>query len=470
MSTQAQPQVKPSLPQLLPVFQGLLPVPVIQGLVQASGKRFYERLFTPLLLVWCFIFQRLNHDHACDAVVSYLGGGAVDHFADRHQQPLSQRLQSESTAAYCQGRQRLPLAVLQGALRHTAQTIQQWLGDKGLWLGHPVGLLDGSTLLLRPEPELVQHYGRHKARGKETYWVVIRAVAVFCLCTGALLGVVEGSLHLSEQFLAAFLFAQAILGSVYVGDSNFGIFSVAQAARHHGVWVVLRLTRPRAGALAGGRMHSGEDRQIAWSPSPDDQLHPDMSAEPIVGRLIFLRLERPGFRPVELYLFTTLLDAQRYTVAELVQLYGRRWHVELDLRYVKTTLEMDLLTSKSVDMVRKELQGGMLAYNVIRGYMAQAARRAGLSPLTLSFTSCWRRVRDVLLPWRLSKSVQKKMAKRIERLLARLARCLLPKRPPDRVEPRAVHRRPNVYPNLKGSRAEARQQVLAARQQKPVKC
>jgi len=111
----------------------------------------------------------------------------------------------------------------------------------------------------------------------------------------------------------------------------------------------------------------------------------------------------------------------------------------------------------------------MLAYNVIRGYMVQAARRVGLSPLALSFTSCWRRVRDMLVTWRLSKSVQK-MAKKIASLLARLARCLLPKRPPDRVEPRAVHRRPNVYPQLKGSRAEARQQVLAARQQKPVKC
>lgn len=468
MSVQSQPKLKPSVRELLPVFEELLPVRVIQELVGASQRRFYERLFSPLVLVWCFLFQRLSQDHTCDAVVSYVASGAIDHLDDRHQESLSRRIKSESTAAYCKGRQRLPLSVLQGALSHTARVIRQWLGDDGLWLGHPVGLLDGTTFLLRPEQGLVQHYGRHKGRGQETYWVVMRAVAAFCLFTGALLGVAEGSLHLSEQALAALLFAQAIPNIVYVGDRNFGIFNVAQAARHHGGWVVLRLTRQRARALAGGKMHSGENRRIAWKPSAKDQLHPGMSVEPIEGCLIFVRLERKGFRPVELYLFTTLLDAEPYTVEELVKLYGLRWHVELDLRYVKDTLEMDLLTGKSVDIVRKELHAGLLAYNVIRGYMVQAVQQAGHSPLALSFARCWRRVRDMLLTWRPTDSAQQ-VARTVERLLARLARCTLPERPRFRIEPRAVRRLPAVYPCLKGSRAEARQRLIAHLQE-PAKC
>ena len=189
MSTQSQPKEKPSIPELLPVFQELLPVKVIRELVQASGRRFYERLLTPLIMVWGFIYQRLNADHTCDAVVSYVASGAVDHLDDRHEAPLSQRVESESTAAYCKGRKRLPLSVLQGALRHTAQVVRQWLDADGRWLGHPVGLLDGTTFLLRPEPELVEHYGRHKNQHGETYWVLMRAVVAFCLCTGVILGV-----------------------------------------------------------------------------------------------------------------------------------------------------------------------------------------------------------------------------------------------------------------------------------------
>jgi hypothetical protein len=468
MSTLSQPPAKPGPAELLPVFQELLPVQVVRDLVRATKRRFYERLFTPLILVWCMIYQRLNADHSLDAVVSYVDSGAVDHLDERHAQPVSQRKQSESTAAYSKGRQRLPLAVLQGALAHTAHAIRWVLGDDGLWLGHPVALLDGTTFLLRPEPELVAHYGRHRNQHGETYWVIMRAVVAFCLFTGALLGVVDGSVYASEQALAVQLLAQAVAGSVYVGDRNFGVFSVAQAARHSGVWVLLRLTRTRARALAKRKLHSGEDLRVHWKPSQDDQLHPDMAAAPIEGRLIYVRLERLGFRPVELYLFTTLLDASRYTVEKLVELYGLRWHVELDIRYVKDTLDMGLLTGKSVDIVRKELTVGLLAYNLIRGYMVKAAQRAKLSPLALSFTRCWRRVRDILLTWHSAGSAQR-IASIVHRLLDRLARCKLPRRHRYRIEPRAVRRRPAAYPALKGSRADARQSLLE-RLRAPIKC
>lgn len=454
MSAQIHTREQPTIPQLLPTFEELLPVQVVRKLIRESKKRFYERLFTPVVIVWGLVFQRLNSDHTCDAALSHIGGGAVDHLDDRHDTPLSERIQSESTAAYCKGRQRLPLSVLKGALSHTASVTRQCLGEDGLWLGHPVGLLDGTTFLLRPEPELVDHYGRHENQHGETYWVVMRSVVAFCLRGGAVLGVTEGSLHESEQELTVPILAQAVPNSVYTGDSNFGVFSVVQAARHRRVDVVLRMTKRRARALAGRKMKSGEDLLVTWTPSKHDQLHADMSADPIPGRLIYVRIERDGFRPVHLYLFTSLLDAEVYTLEELVELYDLHWHVELNLRYVKSTLDMDLLTAKSVAMVRKELYAGMLAYNIIRGYMTRAALQAKRSPLTLSFTRCWRRVRDTLLAWRSDTT------RAVQKLMTRLAKLTLPKRPRFRIEPRAVRRRPAVYPNLKGSRAEARQRLI----------
>ena len=114
MFTPPQPKVQPSAPELLPVFQRLLPAQVIRELVQASGKRFYEHLFPPLIVVWDFIYQRLHDDHTCDAVVSHISSGAVDHLNDRHGKPLSQRIKSESTAAYGKGRQRLAMDQVSG--------------------------------------------------------------------------------------------------------------------------------------------------------------------------------------------------------------------------------------------------------------------------------------------------------------------------------------------------------------------
>ena len=459
MFAHAQPKAQPSINQLVPVFNTVVSTQVICNSVETSQKRSYKRLYTPLVLIWCLVFQRLNNDHSCDAVVSYVGSGAIDGLDDQHQQPISQRIKSESNSGFCQARQRLPLTALQATVLQTGQRIQQCLGEKALWLGqHLVVLLDGTTILLHPETNLVQHYGQHANQHGPCYWVEMRVLAAFSLLTGALLGVQDGSLHESEQSLAKDVLSQLPPDSVCVGDSNFGVFSVAQAARHYSQLVLFRLTASRAQALSKRKMQSGEDIAMQWEHSDDDKLDPNMSTAPITGRLLYVRLERDGFRPVDLYFFTTLLDVSLYTATELVALYGKRWHVELNLRYVKATLDMGLLAGKSVDVVRKELCAGMLAYNLIRAFMVLAAQKANLSPLALSFTKSWRRIQHALAVLHCTMTTHH-IAKVIQNLISRLAKCKLAERLRFRIEPRAVRRRPDAYPFLKGSRAGARQRL-----------
>ncbi len=95
----------------------------------------------------------------------------------------------ESTAGFRKARKCLPSGVLQTAMLRTAQHAQQCLGEKALWQGHHVLLLDGSTILLHPETELVQHFGQHSSQHGPCYWVEMRGVAASCLHTGALLAV-----------------------------------------------------------------------------------------------------------------------------------------------------------------------------------------------------------------------------------------------------------------------------------------
>ena len=59
------------------------------------------------------------------------------------------------------------------------------------------------------------------------------------------------------------------------------------------------------------------------------------------------------------------------TVAEvLAMLYAHRWDVELDLRNLKTTTGMDVLSCQTPQMNEKQLWVHLLAYNVIRLLMA----------------------------------------------------------------------------------------------------
>ena len=113
-TTASVPARVPSEPSgVLPLFQRLLTTSLVTDLVAATGQRFYQRLFTPLVILWGFIYQRLNADHTCDAAVSYFASGAADGLCPH----LSERV-SDNSAGYCKSRARLPLGILQGASRH----------------------------------------------------------------------------------------------------------------------------------------------------------------------------------------------------------------------------------------------------------------------------------------------------------------------------------------------------------------
>ena len=443
--------------EVLPLFQRFLANAVGTELVTATRQRFYQRLFLPLVVLWGFVFQRLNPDHTCDAAVSSFASGAADGLC-----PYLSKRMSDNTAGYCKARTRLPLELVKGALHHTARTLQTELDQTGLWHERRVCLLDGSTLQLAAEPVLVEHYGRSRNQHGKLHWPLLRLVAGFDLFTGAAEEIAEGPYRESEQSLAVTVIREAESGILWIGDRNFGVYRIVQVAHAHSADLLVRLNAQQAKALARHaqrRLASGDDGQITWIPSAKTIVEPGLSVAPLTGRLIYVRLERPGFRPIDLFLFTTLTNGASYPMVELVQLDARRWEVELDLRHIKTTMAMERLTGKSVDMVRKELWAGLLAYNLIRGLMGLAAHQAGLSPWVLSFARCWRRVFDTLCrPHHPDRSQVKVI---LDQLLIRLGQCRLPKRPEFRIEPRAVWGRPQPYPKIKGSRVEARQVVLA---------
>src|SRR5690348_14157387 len=175
--------------------------------------------------------------------------------------------------------------------------------------------------------------------------------------------------------------------------------------------------------------------------------------------MLYTRLTRPGFRPRDLYLFTTLTDAARYPLADLVALYGDRWQVELRYRDLKTTLGMAAFNVRSTRMFQRELAVGLLAYTLIRCAMLDAAPTLPAAR-QLAFAACRRRVRDQW--WQPTRATGRQTTTQ-RRFRQQLAACRIPhQRRKAAHEPRAVRRTPQVYPALKGSRALARQTTSVA--------
>jgi hypothetical protein len=463
--------VHPTLEELFPVFRTCFTRATIRQLLAQSAPTtiFYWRLFTPLIVLWCLIVQRLHADHSGDAVLSHLHSGAVDALdpADPHPQPLSQRLISESTSAYTQGRERMPLALLTAASRQVVQTVQAWLADTPTpphWKGHAVRLLDGTTFRLAPTSDLVRTYGQARNQHGGGYWVIVRSVASFCLYTQQCCGLAEDRPTTSESALTRAVLEADPPNTVFVGDSNFGVYRVAQVAQALRQHVVLRRQGRQARALLRatgyrGPLATGLDCAVRWACGSDTQVDPTLPCDPLPGRVIFVRLTKAGFRPIELYLFTSLTDPATYPVADLVTLYGLRWQVEIDYRHIKTAMAMEEFTAQTAEMFRKELAAGLLTYNLICATLVQAAHRAHVAPNRLSFQRALRRVRDALMTgvpaWVLH------TGQLTTYLLDRLAQCRLAHQPLKIAhEPRKVRRRPQVFPALKGERTAARHQVL----------
>ena len=147
-----------------------------------------------------------------------------------------------------------------------------------------------------------------------------------------------------------------------------------------------------------------------------------------------------------LAVFSTLPDASE----EIIHLYGRRWNIEVELRTLKSTLRLEDLTCTTISMVAKEIDLGMLSYNLVRSVMYVTARKAGLEPRAFSFTKV-QNVLNAFLPAIAAAKDERQAQRRMEDMLYYLDRCRLPRRRRKRPSsPRAVWPVPKAYPARHG--------------------
>ena len=146
----------------------------------------------------------------------------------------------------------------------------------------------------------------------------------------------------------------------------------------------------------------------AWSSGASPPRAPRRSAkengaccpEVLSLRLVRCRLDLPGFRTRQIILVTTLLDSAQYPPAALGQLYYRRWAMELTLRNLKTTLQMEHLSCKTPANLEREIRMHLLAHNLVRRLMLESARTYRVPLERLSFAgalACARRYGEALL-------------------------------------------------------------------------
>jgi hypothetical protein len=269
-------------------------------------------------------------------------------------------------------------------------------------------------------------------------------LGLFNLCTGHLVKFVVSPWQLHEAPLARQLLGWVNKGEVLLADRAFSTWGLIALFERKGVDVVMRLHQGRKTSL--GRVTWRKPKRKNKMAQADwDQLPESMTV-----RVVRFTCQVPGFRTEEITLVTTLLDEVAYSDADLAELFRRRWQVEVCFRDLKTTLGLDVLRTKTPEMITKEIHLQAIAYNLVRALMLEAARQHDLPVLRLSFKGTVGAL-HAFAP--LLNTTSKQAAGRYEDLLLALAAAPVPLRP-NRSEPRAVKRRPKPYQLLTKPRRE----------------
>jgi hypothetical protein len=437
---------------VLALFQKLLPLDIFWAALKQAKVRENNRVYTSSVVVWLMICQRLQVQGTLETAVLELLGGLPDSFwphpCKRLEEAVKEggrRLLSKQTGAYNKARQELSLPVVEQCCD---QVFRQLIEQAELAPDRrPAFFFDGTTVRMPHCGELVAAYPPSSNQHGVSHWPLLRLLVAHDLYTGLALrpqwGPLNGSLAVSEQGLLEQLIHRLPSQAVVVGDANFGIFSVAYAADQRRHPVVLRLTATRAKHVAGEPLQDGTDRRIQWRPTREDrQSHPQLPLDAVVSGRLIVRQVQPsnGAEAFLLALFTTLEDSSE----PVVELYGKRWNIEVDLRSLKGTLRLEELTCTSVEMVAKEIDVAMLAYNLVRAVIYLTAQKAGLEPRLISFTQV-RNVLQVFVP-RIAAAPNERTARRLsEDMLFYLSRCKLPQRQRPSY-PRGVWPKPKSYP------------------------
>jgi hypothetical protein len=436
----------------VPPFQEELAPELVHEILDELGCGFRQRIYTPMVTLSVFLWQMLNDGRCCVKAVAQLMAYRI---------ATGQKPCSPDTNPYCRARQRLPEELFQRLVQNTGKRLQQSVPEEWLFHGRRVKSVDGTTVSMPDTPENQQEYPQPKSQKPGVGFPLARLVVIFCVVTGAVLEMAispyRGKLT-GETVLFRTLWERLETGDIVLADRYFCSFADIALLRTRGVDVVYRKHQKRPSNFRRGKRLGKYDHLITWQkpqrrPSTIDAETFAALPEQIVLREIKFQIVEKGRRTKEIILITTLLDAEIYTPEELARLYNIRWQAEIDLRSLKSVMEMDVLRCKSPEMVRKEIWTHMLAYNLIRTVMAKAAEEHERLPHTTSFKGAMQTIEsfrtymlmDLTSDW-------------YENLLHSIAYHEVGNRP-GRYEPRAIKRRPKPHKLLQIPRQEARKRL-----------
>ena len=429
-------------------FADILTEANILDVLNEHRVRFRDRVFNPVTTIWGFLSQVLSEDHSCrDAVSRIIAHRAANGL------PIC----SPNTGSYCTARSRLPTSVLRTLATRTAEELQKSSADEWKWIGRNVFIVDGSHVSM-PDTDANQAvYPQPSTQQPGLGFPLARITVALSLATGAChdlaIAPYQGK-GTGEKTLFRRIYDTLNPGDVVLADALFDDYFIVCELCRRGIDIVARAQHERVGTRIA--QSKPDDDIIVWQRpnKPRGMTGEQYRSYPkqLVMRQVTVDACDKNNRVSKFKVITTILDAS-IDGKQIGGLYGRRWEGEVDIRSIKSTMQMDILRCKTPEMVHKEIWTHLLAYNLLRTVMAVAANENDIEPRNVSFKGA-KQALTAFAP-KIEAAAPEDREPLIDAMLATIAYHRVGDRP-GRWEPRARKRRPKPGARLTQPRDTAK--------------
>ena len=415
----------------------------IETICRQLGHVWRDRRRPPALTVRSMVYRSLHRNQSIRTLLADLAAADIDGKAP-------------TDAAWCQARSRLPAALWPELIQRSAQRLVDFVGPQFLSWGRPVYLLDGSTISMPDEPELVEAFGYAKTKHGLSRFPVARITFLVRAGGRAVCAYQMGPYRTGEDAQFHEMGSTIPRGAICLFDTKFCSFYNLAKLRQRRIGVICPLHQrrdPQKLIQAGQRI--GPDQglvRLDLAPQLRRRYRDDSLPRTVQVRLIRVSFRRNGQRK-HLWRVPTLWDPQRYSRARIIKRYRQRWEIETRIGSLKTTLPMNVLQSRKVANVSSEVAATVLAHNLLWLLIHQTAQQTHKPAERLSFLGAVRTVLAFSLPLQTSNPTERR--KVYTAMLHHIASQTNPYRP-DRIEPRLVKRQTRKFGFLKVPRDQAR--------------
>jgi hypothetical protein len=361
-------------------FVDILTEASIRKVLNEYGVRYRDRVFSPITTIWGFLSQVLSEDRSCRDTVSRI----IAHRAANGMTPCS-----PNTASYCNARSRIHTGVLSTLAKRTAEELQTSTPDQWKWNGRSVFIVDGSHVSMPDTAENQAVYPQPPNQKPGIGFPLARITVVLSLATGAChdlaIAPYKGK-GTGEKTLFRRMYDTLKPGDVVLADALFDDYFITCELCTRGVDLVARAKYERVKTRIAESRPDGD--LIVWQRpnKPRGMTGEQYRTYPkqLLMRQVTVDARDKNNRVTQFKVITTIL-ARSINGKQIGDLYERRWEGEVDIRSIKSTMEMDVLRCKTPDMVHKEIWTHLLAYNLLRTVMAVAANVNDIEPRKVSF-------------------------------------------------------------------------------------